>query len=72
MVDLVIKDVPDDKTVQEEIMGNAMTTIANFMRRNLPKSQEETTMEAEFMAIKDKNIPKVVAVNEEPAEEIKP
>ena len=35
MSDLVIKDVPDDKAVIEEILANASTTISNYHSKQI-------------------------------------
>jgi hypothetical protein len=41
MQDLIIKDVPEDKTVIEEILANAESTISNYHARNIKIVEKE-------------------------------
>ena len=62
--ELVIKDVPEDEAVRTEIITNAMTTIANFLRRQIPVNPAAEAAEAQIEAIKGKNIITAEAIGE--------
>lgn len=55
MSNLTIYDVPENDACRDEIINNAMATIANYHRSQLPKSEAEIAMEATIEAVKAKN-----------------
>lgn len=56
LIELVIKDVPNIESVKEEIVNNAITTIVNYKRSQVPISAEALAVEEEIAVIRDKNI----------------
>jgi len=65
-MDFIIKDVPDVDSVKREILSNAMTTITNYLKNQVPPSAEQLAIAAQIEAIKAKNVMEVKA--EEPTE----
>jgi hypothetical protein len=73
-MDLIIKDVPDDKAVIEEILCNAQTTISNYHSKQIrvvapEKEAEYETAVASFKVANKIGIKE--EVKEEPIEPIK-
>ena len=55
-MELIIKDVPDVESVKNEILENAINTISNYLKSQVPKSQELIQAEVEIATIRGKNI----------------
>ena len=68
-IDLII-NCPDIESVKAEILANSKSTIQNYgdrLKREIPKSVEETEIDTQITAIHEKNEVKPIV---EPVEEI--
>ena len=75
MSDLIIKDVPDDKAVINEILANAETTNSNYHSKQIRVGAPEKEVEYETAVSAFKTANKIgikEEAKEEPIEDIKP